>query len=55
MQCRIEFSPLTVNARKPRAGTPVETRGPWWMQHSRDMDNQLRGDFRAAAFRLGRK
>jgi alpha-galactosidase len=40
---------------KPRAGTPAQASGAWWMSHGLDMDDDFRGDFQAAAFRLDRK
>jgi alpha-galactosidase len=40
---------------KPRAGTPAQASGAWWMNHGLDMDSDFRGDFQAAAFRLDRK
>jgi alpha-galactosidase len=40
---------------KPRAGTPAQASGAWWMHHGLEMDAGFRGDFQAAAFRLDRK
>ena len=37
---------------KARAGTPEAASGAWWMNHGINLE--LRGDFRAAAFRLDR-
>jgi alpha-galactosidase len=38
---------------KPWLGTPESASGAWWMRHGLQLD--LRGDFQAAAFRLGRQ
>jgi alpha-galactosidase len=40
---------------KARPGMPAAASGAWWMNHGIDMDEQFRGDFQAAAFRLDRK
>ena len=40
---------------KARAGTPAVASGAWWMNHGLDFDQNFRGDFQAAAFRLDRK
>ena len=40
---------------KPRAGTPAAASGAWWMNHGLDMDENFRGDFQGAAFRLDKK
>jgi alpha-galactosidase len=40
---------------KARAGTPAVASGAWWMNHGLDFDENFRGDFQAAAFRLDRK
>jgi alpha-galactosidase len=40
---------------KAREGTPVVASGAWWMNHGLEMDEDFRGDFQAAAFRLDRK
>ncbi len=37
------------------AGTPQTASGAWWMNHGLDMDEDFKGDFVAAAFRLDRK
>ncbi|MGA8728872.1 MAG: alpha-galactosidase [Terracidiphilus sp.] len=46
---------LTSIEGKARAGTPTRASGAWWMNHGLDMDEEFRGDFLAAAFRLDRK
>lgn len=38
-----------------RAGSPAVASGAWWMNHGMEMDENFRGDFKAAAFRLDRK
>jgi alpha-galactosidase len=38
---------------KVRAGTPESASGAWWMRHGLQLE--LRGDFKAAAFRLDRQ
>jgi alpha-galactosidase len=40
---------------KARTGTPHVASGAWWMNHGLEMDQEFRGDFQAAAFRLDRK
>jgi alpha-galactosidase len=40
---------------KARADTPETASGAWWMRHGLEMDENFRGDFQAAAFRLDRK
>jgi alpha-galactosidase len=40
---------------KARKDTPSVASGAWWMNHGLDMDQEFRGDFQAAAFRLDRK
>ncbi|MGO9339252.1 MAG: alpha-galactosidase [Terracidiphilus sp.] len=40
---------------KARPGTPAAASGAWWMNHGLDFDEEFRGDFQAAAFRLDRK
>jgi alpha-galactosidase len=40
---------------KARAGTPAQASGAWWMNHGLEMDQEFRGDFQAAAFRLDKK
>ena len=40
---------------KARQGTPAVASGAWWMNHGLEMDENFRGDFQAAAFRLDRK
>jgi alpha-galactosidase len=40
---------------KALAGTPQAASGAWWMNHGLDMDEDFKGDFQAAAFRLDRK
>ena len=44
---------LTFIEGKGQAGTPTSASGAWWMHHGVWLD--LRGDFRAAAFRLDRQ
>ena len=46
---------LTSIERKAREGTPVVASGAWWMNHGLEMDENFRGDFQAAAFRLDKK
>jgi alpha-galactosidase len=46
---------LTPIEGKAQAGTPATASGAWWMNHGLDMDDDFRGDFQAAAFRLDRK
>jgi alpha-galactosidase len=40
---------------KAARGTPEVASGSWWMNHGLNMDENFRGDFQAAAFRLDRK
>jgi alpha-galactosidase len=40
---------------KAREGTPAVASGAWWMSHGLEMDENFRGDFQAAAFRLDKK
>ncbi|MGB8261880.1 MAG: alpha-galactosidase [Terracidiphilus sp.] len=40
---------------KARQGTPEVASGAWWMHRGLDMDQEFRGDFQAAAFRLDKK
>jgi len=40
---------------KAGAGAPEVASGAWWMNHGLEMDENFRGDFLAAAFRLDRK
>jgi alpha-galactosidase len=37
------------------AGTPDVASGAWWMNHGLEMDENFRGDFQGAAFRLDKK
>ena len=37
------------------AGSPQAASGAWWMNHGLEMNEDFRGDFQAAAFRLDRK
>ena len=46
---------LTSIEGKPMEGTPAVASGAWWMNHGLNMDENFRGDFKAAAFRLDRK
>ena len=46
------LTPIEGNARN---GTPAVASGAWWMYHGLEMDENFRGDFQAAAFRLDRK
>ena len=46
---------LTPVEGKARVGTPAVASGAWWMNHGLEMDEDFRGDFQAAAFRLDRK
>jgi len=46
------FTPIEGKAQQ---GTPAAASGAWWMNHGIDMDDNFRGDFKAAAFRLDRK
>jgi alpha-galactosidase len=40
---------------RTRADTPETASGAWWMNHGLEMDDNFKGDFQAAAFRLDRK
>jgi len=46
---------LTPIEGKAREGTPPVASGAWWMNHGLEMDENFRGDFQAAAFRLDKK
>jgi len=46
---------LTPIEGKARERTPAVASGAWWMNHGLEMDENFRGDFQAAAFRLDRK
>jgi alpha-galactosidase len=46
---------LTSIEGKPHKATPAMASGAWWMRHGLEMDEDFRGDFQAAAFRLDRK
>lgn len=46
---------LTPVEGKARVQTPAVASGAWWMNHGLEMDENFRGDFQAAAFRLDRK
>ncbi len=46
---------LTAIEGKARADTPQTASGAWWMHRGLEMDDNFRGDFQAAAFRLDRK
>jgi len=46
---------LTPIEGKAKAGTPARASGAWWMNHGLEMDEDFRGDFRAAGFRLERE
>ena len=46
---------LTSIEGKAAPQTPAVASGAWWMNHGLDMDDNFRGDFQAAAFRLDRK
>ena len=46
---------LTPVEGKAREGTPAVASGAWWMSHGLEMDENFRGDFQAAAFRLDKK
>jgi alpha-galactosidase len=43
---------LTPIEGKAAAATPAVASGSWWMNHGLDFDENFRGDFQAAAFRL---
>ncbi len=46
---------LTSIEGKAAPQTPAVASGAWWMNHGLDMDDNFRGDFQAAAFRLDKK
>ena len=46
---------LTAIEGKAKAGTPARASGAWWMNHGLEMDEEFRGDFRGAGFRLERQ
>ena len=46
---------LTSISGKARPGTPETASGAWWMHHGLDLDQEFRGDFQAAAFRLDKQ
>ena len=46
---------LTPIEGKAARNTPATASGSWWMNHGLEMDEDFRGDFQAAAFRLDRK
>jgi len=46
---------LTPIEGKAKAGTPEVASGAWWMSHGLEMDEEFRGDFRGAGFRLERQ
>ena len=46
---------LTPIEGKAGAGSPQSGSGAWWMNHGLEMDEDFKGDFQAAAFRLDRK
>jgi alpha-galactosidase len=46
---------LTSIEGKAGKGTPDAATGAWWMNHGLEMDEDFRGDFQAAAFRLDKK
>jgi alpha-galactosidase len=46
---------LTPVEGKALEGTPAVASGAWWMSHGLEMDENFRGDFQAAAFRLDKK
>jgi alpha-galactosidase len=46
---------LTPIEGKAAARSPAVASGAWWMNHGLEMDENFRGDFQAAAFRLDRK
>jgi alpha-galactosidase len=55
-----ELDPVAQYAVSPiegklRGGSPAVASGAWWMNHGMEMDEEFRGDFQAAAFRLDRK
>jgi alpha-galactosidase len=46
---------LTSIEGKAKVATPTAASGAWWMNHGLEMDQDFRGDFQGAAFRLDRK
>jgi alpha-galactosidase len=46
---------LTPIQGKAGVGSPQSASGAWWMNHGLEMDEDFKGDFQAAAFRLDRK
>jgi alpha-galactosidase len=46
---------LTSIEGKAGKGTPEVATGAWWMNHGLEMDENFRGDFQAAAFRLDQR
>jgi alpha-galactosidase len=46
---------LTPIEGKTAPSTQATASGAWWMNHGLEMDQDFRGDFQAAAFRLDRK
>jgi alpha-galactosidase len=46
---------LTSIEGKAGKGTPDTATGAWWMHHGLEMDEEFRGDYQAAAFRLDKK
>jgi alpha-galactosidase len=40
---------------KLHPASPAVASGAWWMSHGMEMDEDFRGDFQAAAFRLDKK
>jgi len=46
---------LTSIEGKAGAGTPEAASGAWWMNHGLEMDDDFRGDFKAAAFQLDQR
>jgi alpha-galactosidase len=46
---------LTPIEGKALAGSPQTASGAWWMNHGLDLDEDFKGDFVAAAFRLDRR
>jgi alpha-galactosidase len=46
---------LTSIEGKAGKGTPDTATGAWWMRHGLEMDEEFRGDYQAAAFRLDKK
>ena len=46
---------LTAIEGKANPGIPQSASGAYWMNHGLDLEDEFRGDFQAAAFRLDRK